>query len=337
MHAQTACPTLSLGSAGPSVIALQQFFVSASNFPQADVTGHFGPITQSAVEEWQSNHGIVSSGTPASTGYGAVGPKTAAAMKLCTVTTTSTSSSPTNTASATFTRTLALGASGSDVLLLQQFLISEGFLPAGDATGYFGALTQAGVQKFQTQNGIVSSGSPQTTGYGAVGLRTRMAIAQLMATPPSSTTNTANTQTASSPTTPPPAPPPALAACTFNNQSIASGSSVTAYQSATVPAGQTCTSETRTCNDGTLYGDPSYQYSSCTVSGAASCTFNNQTIQDGATVTAYQSSSVAYGGQCTSETRTCQNGSLSGSYQYSSCTAHPTPLLYVGVVTGDMD
>ena len=281
-YAQTACPTLSLGSSGPAVTALQQFFVSAySNFPQSDVTGHFGPITQNAVAEWQSSHGIVTSGTPATTGYGVVGPKTAAAMHLCSPTT---SPSPTSTASATLTRTLALGASGTDVLLLQQLLIAGGFLPQGDATGYFGLLTQAAVQSFQAHSGIVSSGSPQTTGYGAVGPHTRAAIAQLLAAPVSSATSTVSTQTGGSTSTPSPVPAPAPSACAFNNQSVASGSSVTAYQAASVPAGQACASETRTCTNGALGG--SYQYASC-------------------------ASEVGVGGQCTPDPSSPQTQTLS--------------------------
>jgi PKD repeat protein len=43
-------------------------------------TGYFGPLTLQAVENWQSSHGIVSSGTPDTTGYGFVGPQTRAAM-----------------------------------------------------------------------------------------------------------------------------------------------------------------------------------------------------------------------------------------------------------------
>lgn len=52
--------------------------------------------------------------------------------------------------------------------------------------------------------------------------------------------------------------------CTFNGQTVASGGSVTAYQSNDVPHDQTCQSETRTCNNGTLSG--SYAYPACIVS-----------------------------------------------------------------------
>lgn len=87
--------------------------------------------------------------------------------------------------------TLSLGARGNDVLLLQAFLIQKGLLAQGSATGYYGAQTRSAVQQFQISQGIVSSGSEATTGFGAVGMRTRAAIAAGCAstyTPPTSTT-----------------------------------------------------------------------------------------------------------------------------------------------------
>jgi hypothetical protein len=56
--------------------------------------------------------------------------------------------------------------------------------------------------------------------------------------------------------------------CTFNGQTVANGSSVTAYQASTVPSGQSCALETRTCTNGTLSG--SYQYASCSVASQTS-------------------------------------------------------------------
>ncbi|MBI2120731.1 MAG: peptidoglycan-binding protein [Parcubacteria group bacterium] len=69
-------------------------------------------------------------------------------------------------------RTLYLGLSGSDVTALQTALISQGYLPAGKNTGYFGSLTQAAVKKFQCDTGIICSG----LGYGNFGPRTRAAL-----------------------------------------------------------------------------------------------------------------------------------------------------------------
>ena len=44
------------------------------------VTGYFGPLTETAVQTWQTSHNILSSGSPSTTGWGVVGPKTRAAM-----------------------------------------------------------------------------------------------------------------------------------------------------------------------------------------------------------------------------------------------------------------
>lgn len=73
-------------------------------------------------------------------------------------------------------RTLRLGMRGEDVQKLQEFLIKAGFLAEGKSTGYFGPLTEAAVKEWQAQEGIVSSGSAWTTGYGVVGPRTAAAI-----------------------------------------------------------------------------------------------------------------------------------------------------------------
>jgi len=74
----------------------------------------------------------------------------------------------------TLTRSLDIGSQGSDVSSLQTFLTGLGstIYPSGLVTGYYGSLTSAAVGRFQAQNGIVSSGSPATTGYGRVGPQT---------------------------------------------------------------------------------------------------------------------------------------------------------------------
>lgn len=70
------------------------------------------------------------------------------------------------------------------------------------------------------------------------------------------------------------------ASCTFNGQTIQSGSSVTAYREDNVPPGSQCTSETRTCTNGTLSG--SYTKSSCSVgSYGAYCPQLSQNLKYG--------------------------------------------------------
>lgn len=73
------------------------------------------------------------------------------------------------------TRNISRGASGDLVQALQEYLQGQGLLSA-QATGYFGAATEAAVQQWQSQQGLVSSGSLYTTGWGGVGPRTWAAL-----------------------------------------------------------------------------------------------------------------------------------------------------------------
>lgn len=84
-------------------------------------------------------------------------------------------------ASAAITTTLDIGQKGPQVTELQTYLsTNSNFYPSGLITGYFGSLTQGGVERFQTSYGIVSSGTPATTGYGRVGPTTMARINSLM-------------------------------------------------------------------------------------------------------------------------------------------------------------
>lgn len=73
-------------------------------------------------------------------------------------------------------RYLRRGVSGDDVKWLQEWLAAKGYYPQDIVTGYYGPLTEAAVQNYQARNGIVSSGTPDTTGYGCVGPLTRASI-----------------------------------------------------------------------------------------------------------------------------------------------------------------
>lgn len=73
--------------------------------------------------------------------------------------------------SVTLNNNLSRGASGNEVRTLQLFLIEEGLLSPGNATGFFGPLTESAVIKFQAQVGL-----PQT---GFVGPLTRTRINQM--------------------------------------------------------------------------------------------------------------------------------------------------------------
>ncbi|TSC96945.1 MAG: hypothetical protein Athens101426_1, partial [Parcubacteria group bacterium Athens1014_26] len=49
-----------------------------------------------------------------------------------------------------------------------------------NTTGYYGKLTMQAIQRFQVKYNIVSSGSPETTGYGAIGPKTMNKINELV-------------------------------------------------------------------------------------------------------------------------------------------------------------
>ncbi len=81
------------------------------------------------------------------------------------------SSSSTSTPHITTRGSLSFGARGTQVLKAQHLLTALGFFPF-PATGYYGPLTVRAVERFQATYGIVFSGTPSTTGYGAVGPKT---------------------------------------------------------------------------------------------------------------------------------------------------------------------
>lgn len=75
-------------------------------------------------------------------------------------------------------RVLRRGASGADVTRLQQFLaLDPAIYPEAQITGYYGALTEAAVKRFQCKNKLVCDGTPESTGYGVTGPRTAALLA----------------------------------------------------------------------------------------------------------------------------------------------------------------
>lgn len=71
---------MSDASANGEVSKLQKF-LSESGLYGGGITGFFGPQTQAAVEAFQAQYGVVATGTPSSTGFGALGPQTRAAIR----------------------------------------------------------------------------------------------------------------------------------------------------------------------------------------------------------------------------------------------------------------
>lgn len=90
---------------------------------------------------------------------------------------------------AILTANLKRSTKNAQVKVLQQMLNKDsatlittvGSGSPGQETAFFGALTEQAVKKFQAKHNIVSFGSPATTGYGAVGPKTRAKLNELYA------------------------------------------------------------------------------------------------------------------------------------------------------------
>ncbi len=200
-HYANITTNLYKGVKSDSVLILQKVLTAQGLLSADNQTGFFGPITEKAVQEFQKKYAIVSTGNAATTGFGVAGPKTLAVINSIltstpigtltgTANTTVQNTSTQNTATQTqttnsastkkITTRLELKSKGDQVLWLQQVLIAQGLLSADSATGYFGPLTEAAVKKFQKTYNIVSSGTPVSTGYGAVGPTTRNLVNSLI-------------------------------------------------------------------------------------------------------------------------------------------------------------
>ena len=308
---------LSLGSRGDDVRDLQRFLISHGDLPAGNDTGYFGPLTQQAVQAFQRTQNIVSSGTSASTGFGAVGPRTRVAI-------ISGSSRPSGASSGRASPTAASpstgggGSGGGGTSSPAPVRASPAVAPAASSS-----LTPSPVPAGPTPpppspqpagcslNGATVAHGASVTAYQSASVsfgsqcvsQTRRCTNGTL-----SGTYIASTCSVEDATT-----------CSLNGASIAHGASMTAYQAASVPFGSQCVSQSRTCSNGTLTG--TYTAATCVVGAASACTWNNASLPNGQAVTAYQAASVPFGQTCASQTRTCSNGTLSGSYQYANCSA----------------
>ncbi len=270
----TTCPQITAflqkGIRHPQVLTLKLFLGAQGLLTDVSNTNYFGENTETALKAWQKKNTIEP--------VGVTGPKTRAALKNCMQ--QSAAPLPVSTVvnstagSVQYQQvTLRLGMRNEAVLKMQTALIALKLLPADAATGFFGPLTRAAVQTFQRQNGIVATGDEDSTGYGAVGPKTRIKLATANATVVSTiATSDVNIQVNGIlPITnenvvvtaqPPAIYPTQSNTCTFNGLTIAHGSSVTAYQNSNDSIGSVCASQLRTCKNGALSG--TYTHARCT-------------------------------------------------------------------------
>ena len=149
-----------VGVSGTDVTELQKILKTFGYFTYPSITGYFGNITKNAVMAYQKAKGLTQSGVLDST--------TRNSLNGSSVVTTVTTPNVANT-SFTFTQLLSVGDSGEEVKQLQTKLKALGYFTYTSITGYFGALTEEAVIKFQKANNL----SPYP---GYVGPGTRKAL-----------------------------------------------------------------------------------------------------------------------------------------------------------------
>lgn len=176
---------IGIGSSGQEVVELQNYLIgknmgsNALELFRAGATGYFGPITQSALIEFQTNSQIY----PA-TGYYDDNTKNYIESHPLTISNSTTNSNQNTNVNnknekLILVRNLYNGITGNDVIELQKFLNKNGFILASSGPGsinnetnYFGSVTESAVIKFQISRNITPS-------VGYVGPITRKAIEDL--------------------------------------------------------------------------------------------------------------------------------------------------------------
>ncbi len=162
--------SLALGSSGVEVRTLQGGLKQLGFYTHPEITGYFGAITEKAVQQFQAVHAIVHSGTPASTGFGVVGPKTRNVFNTLMGGSPSAVivDAPAASALPLLTKDLWPTVRDPEVATLQLFLKKTGFYTHPEITGYYGEITKAAVVAFQRAFGI--------PGLGGIGPETRARI-----------------------------------------------------------------------------------------------------------------------------------------------------------------
>jgi peptidoglycan hydrolase-like protein with peptidoglycan-binding domain len=191
------------GDQGPTVVALQQRLRQLGFFRYPRNTGIYGPVTTTAVRDFQRSRGLPATGvaTPATRaalintqgmGGQAIVPNYApnyapSYVPVRTAIAPSTTARPT----ARPTNIMRTGSRGPEVVALQQRLRELGFFQAPTNTGYFDSTTAAAVRAFQRSRGLSADGIAGPATLGALIQAPRLApqTAPQTLSPPLSPTN----------------------------------------------------------------------------------------------------------------------------------------------------
>ncbi|MGN1020217.1 MAG: peptidoglycan-binding protein [Aristaeellaceae bacterium] len=168
--------TLKKGDTGDAVAAMQQRLIELG-YLSGTADGIFGTKTAEAVYAFQKANGLVRDAK--------AGTQTLSLLYSATVSSAPTPT-PTPALSLATSQTLRRGDISEAVVLLQQRLISLGYL-AGEADGNFGVLTYRALQAFQKANGL--------TVDGIAGKQTLAALSSVNATAANSSSSATATAT----------------------------------------------------------------------------------------------------------------------------------------------
>ncbi len=173
---------LSVGSRGPTVRQLQSFLRTGDHFHH-DLTDYFGPVTRSALQQFQQAHSLPQSGTADAPTRQVIAQQLSALPRPTPpdpLPFTSPTAEP-PTLPSTDTPPLTQGAYGYEVYALQYQLGELGFLTHA-ASGYFGQHTHAALVAFQLHHDLIPSADVSVAGWFGP-LTARTLAAQQAATP----------------------------------------------------------------------------------------------------------------------------------------------------------
>ncbi len=301
------CPTLtqslSLGSRSPHVVLLKRFLYEQKFAPRLLTTTYFGAETAAALKAFQSKLDIVSRGTPSTTGYGATGPKTRAAIVAA--------CSP-RPAEPKKLDDISIRAQAPAVVSTPM-LRSCTFTPSGAAP-----VALAHGASVTITNVAGSDCNRQTKACNDGQLVSSSSVVCPAPLPP-----------ADLPQEVVPSSSKGVPTCSLPIPAVET-------RAASCPSGQTGTLTGRrsaSCAPGateptwSAWSEASRACASSRVSENPPCQLDGQTIPHGSSVSAFQANSVISPAFCTSQLRTCANGTLSGTYTASTCSVViPSPI-----------
>jgi peptidoglycan hydrolase-like protein with peptidoglycan-binding domain len=130
---------LAVGARGQEVVQIQTALVAAGVRLVGGVDGNFGPMTASALREFQTRRGLPATGVVDQATAIALGVASAPALIV--------------------TTGLRRNATGANVTELQRALINAGIQFPGGADGVFGPATERALRQFQTERGLEATGT----------------------------------------------------------------------------------------------------------------------------------------------------------------------------------